>query len=91
MRSLTRDKSRTPSQYAQKGRTSHPPNPGAPRRALSQARPQQAIITIFPVAGLDESQTARVNEGLPSPRVARAQGTHQANTFTCWRTFSASC
>ena len=31
------------------------------------------------------------NEGLLSPRVARAQGTHQANTFTCWRTFSASC
>ena len=28
---------------------------------------------------------------LLSPRVARAQGTHQANTFTCWRTFSASC
>ncbi len=23
-----------------KGQTSHPPNPGAPRRALSQARPQ---------------------------------------------------
>ena len=28
-------------QDAQKGQTSHPPNPGAPRRALSQARPQQ--------------------------------------------------
>ena len=32
----------TPSQDAQKGQTSHPPNPGAPRRALSQARPQRA-------------------------------------------------
>ena len=29
-------------QDAQKGQTSHPPNPGAPRRALSQARPQRA-------------------------------------------------
>ncbi len=28
-------------QDAQKGQTSHPPNPGAPRRALSQARPQR--------------------------------------------------
>ena len=27
-------------QAAQKGQTSHPPNPGAPRRALSPARPQ---------------------------------------------------
>jgi hypothetical protein len=35
------DKSRTPSQDAQKGQTSHPPNPGAPRRALSRARPQR--------------------------------------------------
>jgi len=31
---------RTLSQDAQKGKTSHPPNPGAPRRALSQSRPQ---------------------------------------------------
>jgi len=29
-------------QDAQKDQTSHPPNPGAPRRALSQARPQRA-------------------------------------------------
>ena len=29
----------TLSQDAQKGQTSHPPNPGAPRRAVSQARP----------------------------------------------------
>ena len=29
-------------QDAQKGQTSHPPNPGAPRRALPQARPQRA-------------------------------------------------
>ena len=36
------DKRRTPPQDVQKGQTSHPPNPGAPRRALPQARPQQA-------------------------------------------------
>ena len=29
-------------QDAQKGRGSHPPNPGAPRRAVPQARPQRA-------------------------------------------------
>src|SRR3979411_106239 len=29
-------------QDAQKGQTSHPPNPGAPRRAVPQARPQRA-------------------------------------------------
>ncbi len=28
------------SQACQNGQTSHPPNPGAPRRAFSQARPQ---------------------------------------------------
>ena len=28
-------------QAGQKGQTFHPPNPGAPRRALSQARPQR--------------------------------------------------
>jgi hypothetical protein len=36
------DKSRTPQQDAQKGQTSHPPNPGTPRRTLFHARPQQA-------------------------------------------------
>jgi hypothetical protein len=30
-------------QDAQKGQTSHPPNPGAPRRAVPRARPQRAI------------------------------------------------
>jgi hypothetical protein len=29
-------------QDAQKGQTSHPPNPGAPRRAVPRARPQRA-------------------------------------------------
>ena len=29
-------------QDAQKGHGSHPPNPGAPRRAVPQARPQRA-------------------------------------------------
>ena len=28
-------------QDAQKGQTSHPPNPGAPRRAVPRARPQR--------------------------------------------------
>jgi hypothetical protein len=36
-----RNTRRTSLQDAQKGQTSHPPNPGAPRRALSQARPQR--------------------------------------------------
>jgi hypothetical protein len=30
-------------QDAQKGLTSHPPNPGAPRRAVPRARPQRTI------------------------------------------------
>jgi hypothetical protein len=34
------DKRKPLPQDAQKGQTSHPPNPGAPRRALSLARPQ---------------------------------------------------
>ena len=29
-------------QDTQKGQTSHPPNPGAPRRAVPRARPQRA-------------------------------------------------
>ena len=32
---------RTLPQDAQNGQTSHPPNPGAPRRAVPQARPQR--------------------------------------------------
>jgi hypothetical protein len=36
---LLGQKENTP-QDAQKGQTSHPPNPGAPRRASSHARPQ---------------------------------------------------
>jgi hypothetical protein len=35
---------RTVLQDAQKGQASHPPNPGAPRRAYSQARPQQLSL-----------------------------------------------
>jgi hypothetical protein len=34
-------------QDAQKGQTSHPPNPGAPRRALSHARPRSAADPRF--------------------------------------------
>src|SRR4249920_1510803 len=71
-------------QDAQKGQTSHPPSPGGyftrpPRvcqdslfaqgRALPQARPQRAIITIFPVAGLESPKLRASNEGLLSPRV----------------------
>ena len=40
-------------QNAQKDRPSHPPNPGAPRRALSQARPQR-------VTKDDSSELARL-------------------------------
>ena len=65
-----RDKSRTPSKDAQKGQTFHPPNPGALRRALPQARPQQCI-TRFQKGSLDWSQTARI-EGAHSDRVVSA-------------------
>jgi len=34
-------------QDAQNGQTSHPPNPGAPRRALSHARPRSAADPRF--------------------------------------------
>ena len=33
-------------QDAQKGYGSHPPSPGAPRRAVPRARPQRAVIFI---------------------------------------------
>ena len=35
-------------QNAQKVRTSHPPNPGTPGRAFSQARPQRVMIRGVP-------------------------------------------
>ena len=47
-------------QDAKKGQTSYPPNPGAPGRALPQARPQRAII-FQGVAGM--IPTARVQRG----------------------------
>jgi len=47
-------------QAAQKVQTSHPPNPGAPGRALSQARPQRTSIFIG-VGGM--IPTARVQRG----------------------------
>jgi hypothetical protein len=52
---------RTLPQDAQKGQTSHPPSPGAPRRALSLARPQpknrpQAYPLGY-VEDFDESRT----------------------------------
>jgi hypothetical protein len=40
------NKKGTPPQDAQKFQTSHPPNPGAPRRAFSQARPQAPRLTL---------------------------------------------
>jgi hypothetical protein len=39
-------------QDAQKGQTSHPPNPGAPRRTLSHARPQLRSLPSFYVSHL---------------------------------------
>jgi len=39
-----------PSQAVQKGQTSHPPNPGAPRRAVPRARLQQATRRSVPSA-----------------------------------------
>jgi len=55
-------------QDTQKGRTSHPPNPGASRRAFSQARPQRATqdsssklaCLLYPKDGPDEFPTARI-------------------------------
>ncbi len=43
MRAVAANKNRlvSSSRLFQKGQTSHPPNPGAPRRALSQARPRR--------------------------------------------------
>jgi len=68
-------------QDAQKGQTSHPPNPGAPRRALSHARPQRATKddpsklarVRCPQDGPDESLTARVQRG--SSETARCAST----------------
>jgi len=62
----------TLAQDAQKGQTSHPPNPGAPRRALSHARPQRTIPSHKGWVGW--SQLRASNEGLLRPRVARARG-----------------
>jgi hypothetical protein len=39
-------KENVPPEDAQKGQTSHPPNPGAPRRAVPRARPQRAITLL---------------------------------------------
>jgi hypothetical protein len=46
------DNKRIYPQDAQKGQTSHPPNPGAPRRALSHARPQLRSLPSFYVSHL---------------------------------------
>jgi len=46
-------------QDAQKGQTSHPPNPGAPRRAVPQARPQRVkdrAYLLGYVEGLNEAR-----------------------------------
>ena len=47
-------------QDAQTGRTSHPPNPGAPRRALPRGRPQRVRARGVPlgyVEGLNDART----------------------------------
>ena len=73
-------------QDAQKGQTSHPPNPGAPRRAVPRARPQRptkdgpsklARLRCPLMARMSPPLRAS-NEGFLKPRVARAQGTHRA-------------
>jgi len=46
-------------QDAQKVQTSHPPNPGTPRRAFSQARPQRAVT--FVRGGWDDPNCARLS------------------------------
>ena len=52
--------SRQAKQDAQTGQTSHPPTPGAPRHALSQARPQRVQARGVPlryVEGLSDART----------------------------------
>jgi hypothetical protein len=46
-------------QDAQKGQTSHPPNPGAPRRALSHARPQRVKTRGVPSRYVEDLNDAR--------------------------------
>jgi hypothetical protein len=47
-------------QDARKGQTSHPPNPGAPRRALSQARPQRVKTPeAYPLGYVEDLNDAR--------------------------------
>ena len=64
-------------QDAQKGQTSHPPNPGAPRRTFSQARPQRTIPFSIGVAGM--IPLARPT-GFLEPRVAPSD----VSTATCF-------
>jgi hypothetical protein len=73
-------------QDARKGRCSHRPNPGAPRRASPQVRSQRAakngsskLARIrFPLMAWISPPLRASNEGLLRPRVARAQGTRRA-------------
>ena len=58
-------------QDAQKGQTSHPPNPGAPRRAVPRARPQRTIPFIW--GGWDDPNCARPTRAFSS-RALREQG-----------------
>jgi hypothetical protein len=53
------DKKITPPQDAQKVQISHPPNPGAPRRAFSQARPQRAKRRVIHFGTLSSLRDAR--------------------------------
>jgi len=73
-------------QDAQKGQPSHSPNPSAPRRAFSQARPQQVTkdgssklaCLPCPLMARMSPPLRASNEGFLKPRVARAPGTHRA-------------
>jgi hypothetical protein len=67
-------------QDAQKGRTSHPPSPGAPRRAVPQARPQRAVTLkgwggMIPTARVFPIPHFNFKGGLVDPRM-RASNEH---------------
>ena len=81
-----RDSKRTPLRDAQKGQTSHPPNPGAPSCGLvpsKAATSDQRWLSMLahlrcPLMARMSPPLRASNEGLLRPRVARAQGTHRA-------------
>jgi hypothetical protein len=86
-------------QDAQKGRPSHPPNPGAPRRAFSQTRPQRATKddpsklarVRCPQDDPDESLAARVQRGSSETARCASTGGITGPSSLCWLAFSPSC